>query len=95
MNLPTLSKTFPNMIGISIPAPSYKGKSRKMFPHAMEVGFQILNDTNKFVSIVYYCGKRGYKFNYEDIEVGGIKGFRMNILVNTKRQITYLKKKFG
>lgn len=90
-----LQPTFPNMVSVTIPAPSYKGKSKKMFPHGLSMRYQMLGNVDKLLSIVYYCGKRGYKFFYDEIEIGGIKGFRITISLGSQRQVTYLRKRFG
>ena len=91
----TQFRTFPEIVSYNIPGADYTGKSKKMFPHGLEARFKVLDDIDKFLSIVYYCGRKGYKFSYEEIEVSGIKGFGISISVRTKRQSTYLRKRFG
>lgn len=86
---------FPEIIAYSIPAPSYKGKPKKMFPYGFEGRIVCLGDINKFVSIVYYCGRRGYKLNVKPYDLGGVGGYDITVSFGSKRQYTYFKKKFG
>jgi len=86
---------FPNIVAYSVPGANYKGKSKKMFPHGFTARYQVLGNTDMLVSIVYYCGKRGYKFYYKEIEISKIKGFDITISLGSKRQYTYFKKRFG
>jgi hypothetical protein len=80
----------------AINAPIYKAtKSKKMFPNGFEGRYKILGDINKFVSIIYYLGKRGYRFNFEEFKMGDTQGFDIIISFGSQRQFTYFKKKFG
>lgn len=90
----TSLRTFPELITYSVPGADYTGKPKKMFPYGLEARFKVLNNIDKFLGIVYYCGRKGYKFSYEEIDVCGVKGFGITISVRTKRQSTYLKKRF-
>ena len=86
---------FPNIIAYPVPGADYTGKPKKMFPHGFTVRYQVLGNTDKLVSIVYYCGKRGYKFYYKEIEISEINGFDITISLGSQRQFTYFKKRFG
>jgi hypothetical protein len=85
---------FPNIVAYSVPGANYTGKPKKMFPHGVTARYQVLGNIDKLVSIVYYCGKRGYKFYYKEIERLGIKGFDITISLGSQRQFTYFKKRF-
>jgi hypothetical protein len=86
---------FPNIVAYSVPGANYTGKPKKMFPHGFTARYQVLGNIDKLVSIVYYCGKRGYKFSYKEIERLGIKGFDITISLGSQRQFTYFKKRFN
>jgi hypothetical protein len=75
--------------------PSNKGKSMNIFPHGFVSKYTVVEDSHKLLSIVYYLGKRGYKFSFEIYHISGVKGHTLTIFFKTKRQYTYFKKRFG
>lgn len=94
--IPKPTHSFPNLMAYPIPAPIYpKNRSKKMFPHGFIGKYNIVGDTIKLISIVYYLGRRGYKFEYDEYNIGGVDGHSLTIHFRSKRQYTYFKKRFG
>jgi hypothetical protein len=57
--------------------------------------YSVMNKPHLFACIMYYCGRKGYKYYIEEDNFGRMPRINIKIILDTKRQYTYFKKRFG